>query len=114
LITLICFHRYTVYGQLAYIGGGFGKGIHNILEASACAVPVIFGPKHLKFREAVDLLRMGATFASNNYNELEAIVSSLKGDSEKYQESCLKASEYVKNNKGVTDIILRNIKITSV
>ena len=97
------------YGQLAFIGGGFGKGIHNILEAAAFGKPVIFGPNYWKFREAIELIRIGGAFTVNNYDELHTVISSLKIDTEKYKASCLKASDYVKNNIGATDIILRDI-----
>ena len=55
-------HLYR-YGTLAYIGGGFGKGIHNILEAATYGLPVIFGPNYRKFSEAVELIERGGAFA---------------------------------------------------
>jgi 3-deoxy-D-manno-octulosonic-acid transferase len=99
------------YGQLAYIGGGFGKGIHNILEASAFSLPVIFGPNYLKSREAIDLLRIGGAFTINNYDELYTTVYSMKEDPVKYKALCLKAFDYVLNNKGATEIILEKANI---
>lgn len=50
------------YGTVAYIGGGFGAGIHNINEAAVYGMPVVFGPKHQKFKEASDLITIGGGF----------------------------------------------------
>ena len=62
------------YCSLAYIGGGFGKGIHNIIEASANLKPVIFGPNHSQFIEAKDLIKINGAASVNNYKEfLESI-----------------------------------------
>ncbi len=60
------------YGQVAYIGGGFGAGIHNTLEAAAFGLPVIFGPKYDKFQEAKDMISLGVAKSINNQNELES------------------------------------------
>ena len=54
------------YAKLAYIGGGFGTGIHNTLEAAAWEMPVIFGPNYQKFQEAKDLIAIGAGFSQNS------------------------------------------------
>lgn len=59
------------YGKIAYIGGGFGVGIHNTLEAAAFGIPVIFGPKYDKFQEAKDLINSGAAESISNFNQLE-------------------------------------------
>lgn len=58
------------YGDIAYIGGGFGVGIHNTLEAAAFGLPVIFGPKYDKFQEAKDLIQIGGAASIRNYDEL--------------------------------------------
>lgn len=65
------------YGKIAYIGGGFGVGIHNTLEAAVYGIPVIFGPKYRKFKEAVSLIQEGGAFTIQNGNELNAILDSL-------------------------------------
>ena len=76
------------YGNIAYIGGGFGKGIHNILEAAAFGIPVIFGPNFEKFREASELISLGGAFTIQNYEELQKIVSENCSDNpEKYSSS---------------------------
>src|SRR5690606_6178013 len=61
------------YGQLGYIGGGFGVGIHNTLEAATYGIPVIFGPNHTRFREAVDLIAVGSGFPVENAKELQLV-----------------------------------------
>ena len=59
------------YGQVAYIGGGFGAGIHNTIEAAVYGMPVVFGPKYRHFREAKALINAGAGFSVKNYRQLE-------------------------------------------
>ncbi|HYQ58627.1 MAG TPA: glycosyltransferase N-terminal domain-containing protein, partial [Draconibacterium sp.] len=60
------------YGNVAYIGGGFGVGIHNILEAATFKLPVLFGPNYLKFKEAVELVNEKGAFPVENFSELNA------------------------------------------
>ena len=62
------------YGNLAYIGGGFGSGIHNILEAVTFGLPVVFGPNYHKFNEAIDLINHNAAISISNYEELKAAI----------------------------------------
>ena len=71
------------YGEIAYVGGGFGVGIHNILEAAVYGIPVIFGPKYQKFMEAKQLLEENGAFSIKNYEELP--------------ENCKKYIEYIEN-----------------
>ena len=59
------------YADISYIGGGFGRGIHNILEAAVFGTPVIFGPKYKKFREAKELIKLGGAFTIKNFVQLE-------------------------------------------
>jgi 3-deoxy-D-manno-octulosonic-acid transferase len=93
------------YGRIAYIGGGFGKGIHNILEAAAFGIPVIFGPNFEKFREARELLNQGGAFSIKNQEDLRGILNELKSNPEKYAGSSLTAGSYVRENTGATSII---------
>ncbi|MGQ9848304.1 MAG: 3-deoxy-D-manno-octulosonic acid transferase, partial [Bacteroidales bacterium] len=65
------------FAKIAYIGGGFGKGIHNTLEPAAYGVPVIFGPKYQKFNEAIDMINEGAAFSIKNKKECSKIFSTL-------------------------------------
>lgn len=90
------------YGKLAYIGGGFGVGIHNTLEAAAFGLPVIFGPKHDKFQEAKDLIAIGAAKSIASAEELitafEDFISNEKASAD--------AKNYVKEKKGATEMIV--------
>jgi 3-deoxy-D-manno-octulosonic-acid transferase len=95
------------YANLAYIGGGFGVGIHNTLEAAVYGVPVIFGPNYHKFREARDLIAIGGAFSISNYIILEAQIDRLLKD----KTAGKIAGEYVKNNTGATDLIIKGLNI---
>ena len=96
------------YGSIAYIGGGFGAGIHNTLEAAAFGKPVIFGPNYQKFQEAKDLIEMEAAFSIKDENELNNISEKLKN--EIYREKCgSKARNYVEEKIGATQTILLHI-----
>ncbi len=92
------------YANFAYIGGGFGKGIHNILEAAVFEIPVFFGPKHQKFQEAKDLLSLNAVFAVQNAKELLTYFEATK-TAEKQKEIKQKLAKYVANNVGGTQQI---------
>jgi len=98
------------YGEIAYIGGGFGVGIHNTLEAAAFALPVIFGPNYQRFKEAKDMIEIGAAFTISNEAELEAINNKLMRDIAFLNEAGKKAQRYVEENIGATDKILNHIQ----
>lgn len=104
----ILLHLYQ-YTSFAYIGGGFGKSIHNILEAATFGKPVVFGPNFRKFQEAVDLIEIGGAFAIKDYSDFKCIANRLMTDSYFLETSSNKCSDYVKNNIGATDIILNKI-----
>lgn len=93
------------YANVAYIGGGFGVGIHNTLEAAVYGIPVVFGPNYQKFREARDLIAISGAFSITNYVELEAQFNRLLKD---IQAGKI-AGEYVKNNTGATELIIKEI-----
>jgi 3-deoxy-D-manno-octulosonic-acid transferase len=97
------------YAYIAAIGGGFGKGIHNILEPACWGIPVMFGPVHMKFREAVDLKSSGGAKSFAGYDEFERILDEWLTDSSLYSASAEMAGKYVKGNTGATDIILKII-----
>jgi 3-deoxy-D-manno-octulosonic-acid transferase len=86
------------YAYIAAIGGGFGKGIHNILEPACWGIPVIFGPNHSKFREAVDLKNVGGAKPFSSYNDFEKIMNELLTDIELYNVSATAAGKYVQRN----------------
>jgi len=97
------------YATVAYVGGGFGAGIHNILEAAAYGIPVIFGPRYEKFREAVDLIRSGGAFSVKDFREFLATVKQLMTDHEYYAHSAEECRQYIQKNQGATDKIIRQI-----
>ena len=94
------------YGELAYIGGGFGKGIHNILEAATYGLPVIIGPNHKKFKEAVDLIDMGAAFSIDDYSSFEIIFKKLFNSPSLLSESSGISKTYVAEKIGATETVL--------
>lgn len=99
------------YGTVSYIGGGFGRGIHNTLEAATFGLPVIFGPNYHKFQEAKDLIEVGASKSYENYSELKNLLDSFFEDSEKRNLSGLQSKNYVDRMRGASDKILSKIKI---
>lgn len=97
------------YGQFAYIGGGFGVGIHNVPEAAVYGIPVIFGPNYKKFREAKTLTAAGGAFSINDISEFEALMKHLENDPS-YRLQCGEiAAEYIYSNTGATKKILDDI-----
>lgn len=97
------------YGQVAYIGGAFGKGLHNILEAATFGLPVLFGPNHTKFQEALDLIRMKGAFAINEYSQLKSKLDELFTKEIVLAEAGAQASALVKMNVGATEKILKTV-----
>ncbi len=97
------------YATVAYIGGGFGSGIHNILEAAAFGVPVIFGPKFSKFREARDLVNLGGAISISTRNEYEAAFHRFFGDPGYCQQCAGICMNYVAEKKGATKRILQRL-----
>lgn len=96
------------YADIAYIGGGFGVGIHNTLEAAAFGVPVIFGPNYQNFREAKALIELGAGFSISTADELQRIMSRLQSAAER-EKSGTAAKLYVQHEKGATEKIMSYI-----
>ena len=96
------------YGKVAYIGGGFGKGIHNTLEPIAFGLPVIFGKKYKKFEEANQLIATGGAFSITNYADFENNMLFLN-DKKNYLDASNAALKYVGENKGATDKIVQFI-----
>lgn len=97
------------YGSLAYIGGGFGVGIHNILEAATFGLPVVFGPNYKKFKEAVDLKSLGSAFPIADFNELEAAFNSLLHSPSELEKASLISKKYVAKNVGSTKLIIKKV-----
>lgn len=99
------------YGDIAYIGGGFGAGIHNVLEAAVYGIPVVFGPKFQKFKEAKDLLGMGGAFTIHDYASFEKRMDELLTNPETCAEAGRLAGAYVTDNAGVTERILKELPL---
>jgi 3-deoxy-D-manno-octulosonic-acid transferase len=99
------------YGDIAFIGGGFGAGIHNTLEAAAFGLPVIFGPNYDRFKEAKDLIKIGAGFSIHGEASLKEVVNDLVNDSTIYDNATKQAKGYVANNIGATKAIMNYINI---
>ncbi len=95
------------YADLAYVGGGFGAGIHNVLEPAAFGNPVIFGPKHQKFDEATGLIQAGGAFSEKDGKGLIAILDDFTTDKEKRKAAGISALSFVQNGAGATDKILK-------
>ena len=99
------------YGDVAYIGGGFGVGIHNTLEAAVWNMPVIFGPNNKKFQEAQGLLKSGGGFEINNYEDFSDLMSSLMNDETFLKQAGDKAGAFVAHLAGATDKVLASVKL---
>ncbi|WP_099463500.1 3-deoxy-D-manno-octulosonic acid transferase [Parabacteroides provencensis] len=97
------------YGDVAYIGGGFGAGIHNTLEAAVYGVPVLFGPRYHKFKEARDLIAVNGGFAVQDGKAFRGKMDELLTYHEVLDASGRAAGDFVKNNIGATDKILKEL-----
>jgi 3-deoxy-D-manno-octulosonic-acid transferase len=94
------------YGEFAFIGGAYGKGLHNILEAACYGVPIFFGNKnYLKFQEAVDLINRGGAFEIKDYADLKAKYEMLNEPSS-FLLACDVTRQYVEENLGATEKIM--------
>lgn len=98
-------HLYQ-YATIAYIGGGFGVGIHNILEAATFSKPIIFGPNYRKFQEAVELIGLGGAFSINSMEEFTKIANDLLDNAQLLQKSSQTAGDYVAEKRGATRVIM--------
>jgi 3-deoxy-D-manno-octulosonic-acid transferase len=101
------------YGTLAYIGGGFGKGIHNILEAATYGMPVLFGPEHEKFAEAVELVSLGGAFMVGNSGDLLFTVHQQLENPDLLKTTSQIAANYVSQRVGATSAIIEKVCIKS-
>lgn len=97
------------YGQIAYIGGGFGAGIHNTLEAAVYGMPVLFGPRFQKFKEAKDLIAVGGAFTFDNAPAFTSRMNTLLSTPEALQQSSQAAGHFVQSHGGATTTILQEI-----
>ncbi len=98
------------YGDVAYVGGGFGKGIHNILEPAAFSVPIIIGPNYYKFNEAVEMVNLSMAYTIEKFRQMNNKITDLffvKGS-----DKAIKAriGEYMKAKKGATEQVVEGIE----
>ncbi|NDK57069.1 3-deoxy-D-manno-octulosonic acid transferase [Pontibacter fetidus] len=98
------------YGTYAYIGGAFGKGLHNTLEAAVFGLPLFFGPKYGKFQEAVDLVKLGCAFPVNNSDELLAAFEKVHTTPRARQTITDTEKQYVQEQAGATTQIMADIQ----
>lgn len=97
------------YADLSYIGGGFGVGIHNTLEAAIFGMPIVFGPNYLRFNEATSMVKLGIAFPVNDYSTLQPVFDSLLSDTEKRNQIAQKCIQFTDQNLGATQIILNKV-----
>lgn len=94
------------YGKVAYIGGGFGAGIHNIIEAAVYGMPVIFATNYKKFQEAKDLIEKKIAYSISDYKKLEYYFDLFSKDENFLKTVSEKAKDYVYLNRGATNKII--------
>ena len=97
------------YATVAYIGGGFGAGIHNINEAAVYGAPVVFGPNNRKFKEAADLQACGGGFCVKSAEHTAAVLDSLLSDHRATADAGAAAARYIKEHLGATDVIYSDL-----
>jgi len=99
------------YGEAAYVGGGFGVGIHNVLEAAVWGVPVIFGPNNKRFQEAQGLLASGGGIEISSYDDFRCVMERLMTNSDSLDKCSREAAAYVEDKAGATDAILADVSL---
>lgn len=97
------------YGEISYVGGGFGVGIHNVLEAAVYGIPVIFGPNNKKFREAQHLLERKGGFEVTGYDDFSRLMDRFLCDSDALDQAGRAAGEYVSHHAGALEKIIKEI-----
>ena len=98
------------YGDIANVGGGFGVGIHNLLEAAVWDMPVIFGPNNQRFQEAQELKTVGGGFEISSYEDFERLMAQFE-DADYLHFCGAKAGEYVKGRAGATKLVLSSVEL---
>ena len=98
------------YANVAYVGGGFGSGIHNVLEPATFGIPIVIGPNYLKFNEASELIELGACSTIATDKDLFKELQFFKNNNQAREQKGIIAKEYVLKNKGATETIVNYIK----
>lgn len=99
------------YGSVAYVGGGFGVGIHNVLEAAVWNIPVFFGPNNQRFQEAQGLKAAGGGYDIQGYDDFERLMDGLIADADKLKTAGDNAGQFVKSLGGATEKVLAAITL---
>lgn len=99
------------YGDVTYVGGGFGAGIHNVLEAAVWNVPVIFGPNNHNFMEARNLIAIGGGFEINNYDDFDNLLNRFSSSPDCLKQAGEQAGHFVETCTGATCRILSSIQL---
>ena len=97
------------YATIAYVGGGFGVGIHNVPEAAVYGLPVIIGPNNQRFREARDLIALGGCFEIHGKDEFASIIERLTTQPDLLSKASKASAEYIRSNAGAVDIIYGHV-----
>lgn len=97
------------YCDIAYIGGGFGVGIHNTLEAATFGKPICFGTNYHKFQEAIDLINLKAAYSISNQEELKQVLETLLNNEKIYNQSAEASKDYVKTKIGACKKIIEHL-----
>lgn len=97
------------YADVTYVGGGFGVGIHNVLEAAVWGKPVIFGPNNKNFQEAQGLLKAGGGFEVTSYDDFVGVMRKL-ADDKALEQSRERAGGFVESLAGATRQIMKEVK----
>lgn len=98
------------YATWCYIGGGFGKGIHNILEGAVYGKPVVFGPHYHKFAEAVRLIQLGGAFAVSDAAQLQTVFNKFIATKEFTEHAGAVSKNFVSENAGATDAVMKQLQ----
>ncbi len=99
------------YCDIAYVGGGFGAGIHNLLEAAVFSIPVLFGPKHGRFREAASLISLGGGFEVTDTYSFQIIMDKFFSAPAYLTSAGEAAGSYFKENSCASEYILNQIRL---
>ena len=99
------------YGTVSYVGGGFGVGIHNVLEAAVWDIPVVFGPNNKHFQEAQGLMMAQGGFEINDYQSFRDLMMRFETDASFLQTSGKYAGAFVKSRAGATEKIMGSVPL---
>lgn len=99
------------FGKYTWLGGGFGSGIHNILEAAVYGKPVCFGPRYQKFSEARELRKLGGAASFRKAGELVAYLQEMEASASVYESRCKINAQFIKQRTGASDIVMNYLRL---